>query len=440
MDERRYWAFRAYSTPDAVKQRIAHFVEGNNLRERIPRMYCEKGTAQHGAREFYFFLDIEGEDDDILYDVLHRPDLQTIGSPLDQPFTYGEIKSMTGREVDLESIGYARRIGYRPPEVIRPDNPFDIATASEPDETAREAYNQLLYWISAIGQGTWQAFREACRILQLSTSSEARHIFRRLRLLGHVEYLNNGSHWTICPSCLVKIADHGVSHFFLAGAQVPALVREILDCDGVEIETKTNRGGPESVFLTLNLQADAQGIVNTLRQTCTYFRDAGTASAKLADVLPELNGWYHEVLRPIGVAAERYWLEKWNGEKFTASPAPPPSAGMYRLKNLDDRSQEPDHYYYFDPEPNQWFQSDWYGLRFLANYNLGIHAELTYEPRLEQLFAPSAHHLPDLYERALVLASGKLPSAVSDGLVYENINKALAETICTKLCAELKGI
>ncbi len=438
MDEKRYWAFRVRSSPDTIKLRIAQFVEQNNLRERIPSMYCEKTTVQRGIREFYFFLNIECDDDDIPYDVLHRPELQNIARPIEeQPFTYDQIKSMTSREVDLESIKYARRIGYRPPEIVHPDNPFDFAIASELNDTAQESNNYLLYWMSAVGKGTWQTFREACRSLRLSTNTEARHIFRRFRLLGHVEYLNSGSHWTICPPCLVKVSERQGSRYFLSGAQVPVLIREIQDFGNVKVEVESNHGGPESVFLKFNSDTDVQELLTVLREMYTHFRDAGPAGTKLADVLPELNGWYRDILSPIGVASDRYWLEKWNGEDFVASVAEPLGEGMYRLKSLEKRDQELYYYYYFAPERNQWLQGDWYGLRFLANYHLGIQAELTYEPTLEQLFVPKRYHLPDLYERTLVLAAGKLPSVVPGGLVYETINPPLAETIRTKLYAQL---
>jgi hypothetical protein len=443
MNERKYWVFRVHSTPDAIVGRLTDFVTTNGLRERIPYFCLEKFVRKRGQHEFFVFLSIAGEEPDQIPQEI-REGLSYVGINhlyVDSPLTYDQIKPIASLEASLESVSYARRIDYSPPEVIRPDNPFDLVTASEPDETPREAYNRLLYWMSATGKGTWQAFREACGALKLSTYTEARIIFRRLRLLGHVEHLDNGSHWAICPSSLVRVSDERYLRYFLAGAQVPVLVNEILAFDGIEVENWGNRGGSDSVFITFNSLFDVQRVVSTLQQTYNHFRDVGTASARLADALPDLNGWYHEVLSPIGVASDRYWLTQWNGEDFETSVAQATSAGMYRLKSLDDKTPELCYYYYFDPERHQWFQGDWYGLRFLANWRLGIQAQLNYDPTLEQLFVPDDNHLPDLYERALVLASGKLPSAVYSGLVYDNVTVSLAETICSKLYAELiKGI
>jgi len=440
MSERKYWAFRVRSTPDAIKQRIAHLIEQNNLRERIPSMYCEKVSARRGVHEFYFFLNIIADEDDIPYDILRRPDLQTIAKPIEEEtFTYDQFQSMTGREVDLEAIKYGRQLVYRPPERLKPDNPFDFAVISEPDSTSSEAYSRVLYWMSAVGRGTWQGFREACRTLGLSEFAEARHIFRRLRLLGHVEYLNSGTHWVVCPPCLVKINEQHDSKYFLSGAQVPTFIDKVRVVAPIEI--KGNHGGPVSVFMTFSSESDAQKLVASLQESCPQFRYAGTAGEKLAAILPDLAGWYHTGLTVIGVASDRFKLEKWNGRDFEISGEPSTETGMYRLSDLINPESDIRYYYYYDAERNRWLQGDWYGLKFLANHHLGIQAEFTYEPQLRQLYVPSAHHLPDLYERSLVLASGKLPSPVAGGLVYENINEALAETLCSKLYAQLtKGV
>jgi hypothetical protein len=441
MDERKYWAFRVRSSPDAIKQRIAHLIAQNSLRERIPSMYCEKVSMQRGVREFYFFLNITVDDDDTPFDILGRPDLQTIARPfVEEAFTYDQIKSMTGREVELESIKYARHIAYRPPEISRPDNPFDFAMSPEPNDESLEAYNHLLYWMSGVGKGTWQGFREACKSLGLSDMTEPRHIFRRLRLLGHAEYLNAGTHWITCPSCMVRVSDHG-ARYFLSGAQVPDFVAKFQEFAHVEVETKGNYGGPESVFVTFSSDVEAQNLSIILRKVYPYFRYAGVASAKLADILPDLNDWYLEVLSSVSVVSERYSLDKWDGKGFGIPVAHPTETGMYRLISLENQESDLHYYFYFDPDRNCWLEGDWYGLRFLANHHLGSRAEFNYESNLRQLYVPNIHHLPDLYERALVLASGRLPVSARSGLVYENIDNSLAETISSKLYAELnKGI
>ncbi|MCE7948030.1 MAG: hypothetical protein DYG88_11435 [Chloroflexi bacterium CFX4] len=440
MNERKYWGFHTRSTPDAIKQRIARLIEQNNLRERIPHMYCEKPSARRGVREFYFFLNIIADDNDVPYDILRHPDLKTIASPVEEkPLTYDEFKSMAGPEVEFEAIKYGRQLVYRPPETAKPENPFDFAVTTDSDFTSSEAYRRLLYWMSAVGRGTWQGFREACRTLGLSEIAEARHIFRRLRLLGHVEYLNSGMHWEVCPPCLVKVNAQHDWRYFLSGAQVPTLIDKLRNVAPVEI--RDNHGGPTSVFVMFDSESNAQERVASLQENYRQLRYAGTAGERLAAILPDLDSWCHTVLTEISVASDRFKLEKWNGRDFEISGEPSTETGMYRLSDLVNPESDICYYYYFDADRNCWFQGDWYGLRFLANHHLGIQAEFTYKLELRQLYAPSAAHIPDLYERSLVLASGKLPSPADGGLVYENINEALAKTLCSKLYAQLtKGV
>lgn len=441
MDERKYWVFRVYSTPDAILRKLTTLVTTNGLRDRIPSYCLEKFVHKKGQHEFFLFLSIVTDDQDYIpqeiKEGLSYANINTLVA--EYPLKYDEIKPMARPETEIEVGSYVRRIDYHPAQISRPDNPFDFSMTSGPDSVSSEAYNRLLYWMSAVGRGTWQGFRGACRALGLSEFAEARHIFRRLRLLGHVEYLNSGTHWVVCPTCLVKTSVQDGSGYFLSGAQVPTLIDKLRNV--APIEVKGNHGGPSSVFVMFKSESDAQERVASLQESYPQFRYADTASEKLATILPDLDGWYRTVLTDISVAGERYKLERWDGQDFRIWGAPSTETGMYRLSDLFNPESDVRYYYYFDTDRNCWLQGDWYGLKFLANHHLGIQSEFTYEPQFRQLYVPSAYHLPDLYERSLVLASGKLPSPADGGLVYENVNEALAETLCSKLYAQLtKGV
>lgn len=437
MDERKYWVFRVYNTPDAILHKLTTLVTTNGLRDRIPSYCLEKFVHKKGQHEFFLFLSIVTDDQDYIpqeiKEALSYANINTLVA--EYPLKYDEIRPMARPETEIEVGSYARRIHYHPPQISRPDNPFDFSMTSEPDSVWSGAYNRLLYWMSAVGKGTWQLFREACGSLGLSNFAETRHIFRRLRLLGHVEYLNDGTHWMVCPTCLVKTNAQHDWGYFLSGAQVPTLIDKLRNVAPVEI--RDNHGGPTSVFVMLESESDAQERVAFLQESYRQLRYAGLAGEKLAAILPDLDGWYGTVLTDIWVAGERYGLERWDGQDFRTWGASSTETGMYRLSDLVNPKSDIRYYYYFDADRNCWLQGDWYGLKFLANHHLGIQAEFTYEPQLRQLYVPSADHLPDLYERSLVLASGKLPSPADDGLIYENINEALAETIRSKLYAQL---
>ena len=72
-------------------------------------------------------------------------------------------------------------------------DPFDLSETSsnrkDIDNTLfGERYDQLLHWLSASAEGTWQTFVRVCNVLKLTNDvKDARSIFRRLILLGYLE-------------------------------------------------------------------------------------------------------------------------------------------------------------------------------------------------------------------------------------------------------------
>jgi hypothetical protein len=97
---------------------------------------------------------------------------------------------------------------------------------------------------------------------------------------------------------------------------------------------------------------------------------------------------------------------------------------------------------FYDQPNNWWLQGDWYGLRFLALYhNQDISCIVHYKKTTEKLAILSDQRWPEIYERALVLASGQLPTyqrtEQSWWLVYERISLKLATQLIDKLGVKL---
>jgi len=445
MPERKYWAYRVRSTPDVIREQVRSFVVKNRLRDRIPSICHEQVRGRPGIKEFYFFLGTNDEEDEFSLEVLHHPGLNAIlGHPaFSVPFDHDQIKTMVTREQDsapnLESVDYVRQVHSYVPNPASPDNPFDFATfvarQAQVSEQQRQAYNCLLYWMSAKGTGTWQAFCEACATLRLNTFAEPRHIFRRLRLLGHAEYLDNGARWAICPACMVEAEQAHSTPYFLAGARVPHLIEQLRSSPAVSyIESLPNGDAPDTVWIHINDSSLPMDVIQTNEQGGRF---AGRAAWKLAQALPDLNGWQCEVLKSVSVPTDRYEIHRWTGMDFDEWVNTPDRSGFYRLRDTMVGSDAAIRYLFCDVERDCWLQGDWYGLRFLGNWHMGLRAQLQYDASKYSLYVPDNYHVPDLYERALVLASGYLPEDTGSGLLYAAISQPLVEEIATKLYAEL---
>ncbi len=184
--QRWYKGFSYRGNPKELVKQISEQVQRNNLGKFIPLLRVEKGAKPR--KQFYFFLAVE---------TFQKGDLPTEvqstllnlsffqypikGSPT---FTYEQIKSMVGVAHDV--YDYTNPIPYQPLQEIGYDNPFDLIASppisqSSPDiELLSHRYEQLLYWLSAQGCGTWESFKKACNALKLE---EPKRILRRLKLL-----------------------------------------------------------------------------------------------------------------------------------------------------------------------------------------------------------------------------------------------------------------
>lgn len=90
---------------------------------------------------------------------------------------------------------------------------------------------------------------------------------------------------------------------------------------------------------------------------------------------------------------------------------------------------------YLDRERQRWLKGDWYGLRFLALHADGAECKAVRDKESGVLMIPTSAHLPMLFERSLVLASGRLPSRSTDyeWLRYERTSEELTQMLVDKL-------
>jgi hypothetical protein len=102
----------------------------------------------------------------------------------------------------------------------------------------------------------------------------------------------------------------------------------------------------------------------------------------------------------------------------------------------------PDYSYFYEADTQTWRKGDWYGLRFLDLYHSKVLQDCHYRADQKQLQVCYHQRWPQLYERALVLASGYLPQVSSDRLWlrYHNITPELTSCLTQKLSLTCQGL
>jgi hypothetical protein len=102
------------------------------------------------------------------------------------------------------------------------------------------------------------------------------------------------------------------------------------------------------------------------------------------------------------------------------------------------RDQRPSAVFY-DAERGVFLRGDWYGLRCLAHLREGLACPAYYDVLSARLALPMAWRPPEIYERALVLSSGRLPERRGGWLWYDDIELDLITLLAVKLNLELGG-
>jgi hypothetical protein len=95
---------------------------------------------------------------------------------------------------------------------------------------------------------------------------------------------------------------------------------------------------------------------------------------------------------------------------------------------------------FYDRGKQKWLQADWHALRFLALTAEGSADFVVYNKAASSLMMPAQQRWPVLYEKALVLASGLLPSPAAnpDWLQYYDVPLSLCRAVGAKLGVSIK--
>lgn len=434
-----FMGFYCYGRSEHLVNGLTRLVQEHNLSKLVTAIRVENRTSRK-AGEFYLFIGIESAGiNDIPEQIESSPilKLDSLRRRIPQQFAREDIERLAPSGEDIE---YMHRLRYMPIQKAADAFSFDSLTFLPQITDSSQIYkmtvrhNQLLDWLSAIGRGTWETFRKACEVLELQ---EPRRIIRRLRLLGHIETSADGLWWSVAPTALVTTSSHSACpQFILCGRRSERLIAELQRLAAVELTPHANGLAPFCISLR---GVDETQISLLVERTNISIVFAGKASARLTQVLPTLETW-EELLPPIsGIEPSLYEWKTADELDFRA--VIPTQTGMYQMKRRSGIESVPRTIFY-NQQRNRWFQGDWYGLRFLNLYYSGETLVANYAPAMNRLAIPLDQRWPEIYERALVLASGQLPTyQISNEnfwwLIYEQIEPDVIQQLTSKLNVNL---
>jgi len=432
--QRWYRGFLYKGNPKQLIEEVSKHIQHQNISQYVPLLRLEKGATSR--KSFYFFLAIESSTlGEIPLEIdnsnlLKFPCFKFSAVPGNKSFTYEQIKSMVGAAHEV--YDYTNPIPYQPVEKVTYDNPFDASASSpinqsSPDiETLSQRYEHLLYWLSTLGSGTWESFKKACDALRLE---EPKRILRRLRLLGHIECSSDGTRWSMAPTALVKIKSDS-PEFLLCGQRSIKLLKELEKYTDIISSHQSRRDAPPCLRLNLS-----DFNIITSQFPILY---AGEVSSRLAEIIPNLDIWMQNLRSLQGIVPSIYEWKRFDGNDFVSCISPN-QTGMYQMWRIEE-SDRPSYTLFYDQESASWRQGDWYGLRFLALQHSGFECIARYDRASGRLAIPVSQRWPEIYERALVLASGQLPTYQNSWLVYENVPMEVISLLTDKLnvkCSEV---
>ena len=438
---RWYKGFQCGGTrPQHLIDQLAAQIQRYDLGHLIPVVRVERRAGRSG---YYLFLAIESPIiGQIPPEIVQSSLLQfhLLGHALDQPFTFDEIRQMVGAEHSVHD--YVRLIPYVRPLVTPTSDPFEKVGVEAPERPVAideivahtQRYDRLLNWLSAAGQGSWQIFQNTWQILGGRDSSQ--QVLRRMRLLGHIETSADRKRWSVAPSVVFPIiSGKRAGQWVLCGRRDVRLLQSYRQYVGVEVVSQEQGDGPATVYL--QQVASFEHLAAVLQTTNQSVHQVEQAGLTLGRILPVIDDWKRSLELLQGIRPHAYILKYFNGNDFVEVSFSGRS-GLYELWPLGGQSTReaairPEYVLYYDAVGDQWRRADWYGLRFLARYDAGQSCPVQWSSAVHQLAVPVAWRWPEIYERALVLSSGRLPGRRDGWLIYDNIGLELFEELRYKL-------
>lgn len=438
----RWYAARLCSgKPETITQQVSALVRGHHLGRVVPLVRFEKRPRKGG---FYTFLALESETPGVLPAELQplreHPIIRSLmhddASGKVQVFSLDDIGKMVTGEVLVED--YTRRLSFALPDAPSFVDPFPAGEADDgpavDDLLVRtQHYDRLIEWMSAVGNGSLTLFQRACQAIGLAAeAAEPGRVLRRLRLLGHIESSADGTRWSVAPTVLARVVgmDGSPAHM-LCGARDQSLLTSLRQYAAVDIKPQPRGDAPARIEITAMDAAQATVAGEPERLERAHVDDA---AARLAQALPPLDQWKDVLGRMPNIKPELYEVRRFEGDGFVDAPLD--GSGFYELWQPDGRGHRtgrPAYRLFYDAPRDRWLSGDWYGLRFLARVEDGGACPVHFDLLSGRLALPWAWRPPELYERALVLCSGRLPEHRDGWLLYDDVTQPVLGALAAKL-------
>jgi hypothetical protein len=286
--------------------------------------------------------------------------------------------------------------------------------------------NVLLDALSLIGSGDWPVLQ---RLVAQHDDRPWGAIERATLLssLGHLDVTLDRStvrpaRWSMAPSTIV-VVEHSA---YLAGFRSSALIDVIArhaERRGLHLLHEPANDAPDRISLPHVGGAVIQELASEIRDTeCIQINIAHDPGDRIAGWLPTL-GELRQTL-PLDDITGHDGLERFDPATARWAPIDAPRLdGAYRSARLPRR-----HWHRSNGECRRCFDplSKW-----LAAAD--VEPMLAYDHGSQQLVCHVGVALPGLFERAVVLASGRPPSRAGRHLIYEEVDDGLAATLVDKL-------
>lgn len=439
---RWYAGFHCFGKPDEIVSMINRYVGQNRLETVVPLMRIEREPT----REFYLFLaiesDVPGSLPSELLPLLQRKEFR---SAVGVHLAPEEINKMTG---SYNVLDYGTRIPHVPPREPADYDPYGEASMSFETERSPSAvkeaqrYDRLMLWLSAVGTGSYATFCAGCTMLGLDDRTHFRAVLRRLRLLGHIEVSADGKRWSVAPTVLARRHSYDArwGEFFLCGQRDMTVLETLRSISDTSEKLQENGSAP-SLFRIQTDDVTRFAKEIQAESSAENVVVGGQIGEQLADQLPTVKSW-KQTLQPLpGLVPQNFDARLWTGKQFEPGPFEG-QTGFYELWPLkkQDAFNRPQYIAFYDESEDTWVRGDWYGLRFLSYYALGGRCPVRYDASKRQLQVRADWSWPELYERALVLSSGLLPTRIGDCWIYTNVSDQLVAALSPKLGLRLEKV
>lgn len=422
-------------------------VEKLGMSTVFPQIKYERGKQT----EYYLGLAVDsnalpdGEAEKVGREILARAgDKDALNPHTCFTVTADAAKSLLTGAIGIEKI--ATSISYQPKKTLETPPAETLLSFVEsgeydselPDDSESIKYSRLLYWCSSVGTGRLDRFKDACQLIGLDQEwGGAWSIMRKLVLLGHLEFDGGANFkWSVLkPTAYGQIQDNGYS--VLVGQRNNSILERI--ASETRIYQQKQVGGPPA--LLLERQADEIPSYHP-----SIPEHLGPVAEHLCDNLPYLDQWIDIIPTWEENDLARYSIEEYDPftDSFTRIPqkAGISPSTMYRFHTDLSYRTTTTHALYNEAQ-QRWLCGDFYGIRFLARNTSG-NARCLYSVATNRLFIPIQDRWPMPYERALVLASGLLPTRLKDPngtqiLIYDGITHDFAIRMSSLLNLELEG-